>query len=154
MIRKLSRIIQKFFAPYALRRTPYAVAGFTLVEVMVSVSILALGSSLIYEAFFTNLDLCNYYEDYLSITPWINEKIWQAQNSLSRAVSPGPIETDGVFINGNRKFVWDLSYVALDEIKEDYKLYKIDLSVNWRVGKRPFALSRSAYALYEKRHSD
>ena len=128
--------------------------GFTLVEVMVAVSILALGSALIHEAFFTNLDLCNYYEDYLNIAPWINEKIGQVQNSLSRVTSPGPIETGGILINGNRKFVWDLLYVPLDEIREDYKLYKIDLSVHWQVGKRPFGLSRSAYALYEKRHSD
>ncbi len=128
--------------------------GFTLVEVMVAVSILALGSALIYEAFFTSLDLCNYYEDYLNIAPWLNEKIWEVQNSLSRVDNPGLIETGGLFINGNRKFTWDLSYLPLDEIKEEYKLYKIDLAVHWQVGKRPFSLSRNTYALYEKRPSN
>ncbi len=125
--------------------------GFTLVEVMVAVSILALGTALIYEAFFTSLDLFNYYEDYLNIAPWANEKIWQVQNSLGRFVSPGPIETGGSLFRRNRKFSWDLSYALLDELNEECKLYRIDLAVNWRVGKRSFSLSRDAYVLYENR---
>ena len=125
--------------------------GFTLIEVMIATSVLALGIVFIYEAFFTSLDLYNYYEDYLNISPWLNEKMWEAKDTLSRVTSPEPLEKSGSLIKGNRQFSWDLSYALLDKIEKERKLYRVDLTVYWQVGKKSFSLSRNTYALYAKK---
>lgn len=121
--------------------------GFTLIEIMVTVAILSLGMVLIYEAFFIVLDSFNYCSDYLNVASWIDEKIWQAQDSLTRRGS-FDADTIGEFINRNKVFKWSLSHNPIDEAEG---LHRIDLVLSWQEGKRTIRLSRSAYAIYEEK---
>lgn len=122
--------------------------GFTLIEVMVATAILSFGIVLIYQAFFTLLDSFGYYQHYLKISPFTNEKMWQAQDALRRLGAQAQVETNGNFTKGNRNCFWNLSYGLLDEAN-NYFLYKIDLVVAWEEGNRNVRLVRSAYATYE-----
>ena len=121
--------------------------GFTLIEVMAAAAILASGVVLVYEALFNCLDAFNYYSDYLGIVSWADEKIWQAQDSLGNSGALS-MENSGEYVNKNRTFLWAISYGSLDQ-KAD--LFKIDLNVSWRHGKKQLKLSRTAYALYAKK---
>ena len=123
--------------------------GFTLIEVMVTTCILSLGIVLIYESFFISLDSLNYYSNYLNVASWMDEKIWQAQNNLSRFGLLIPIETQGEFLNGNKNFRWNLSYNLIEDTQN---LYQIDLILSWQEGKRKVKLLRTAYAMYVEEH--
>jgi len=120
--------------------------GFTLVEVMVATAVLSLGTVLIHEAFFISLDSINYCSNYLNVMPWMNEKLWEAQDNLGRYGTLGTTGTGGKFTSGNKDFNWILSYSLKDG------LYKIAVSLSWREGRRRIWLTRDAYAIaYEKK---
>jgi len=119
--------------------------SFTLIEVMVTTAILSLGTVLIYEAFFISLNSFNYCSNYLNIVSLADEKIWQAQDNLSRLGPQAQVETKGVFINRNKNFAWNLSY-NLIEVTQG--LYRIDLILSWQQGPRKVKLLRTAYATY------
>jgi prepilin-type N-terminal cleavage/methylation domain-containing protein len=122
------------------------VKGFTLIEVMVASAILAFGTVFIYEALFKCLDAYNYYECYLNVLPWMDEKIWQVQDELSNSGNFSE-ETSGEFVNKNRKFLWDLSIAGSGQ---ESGLFKIDLKTSWQSGRKRLSLSRSAYALLDQ----
>ena len=120
--------------------------GFTLVEVMAAAVILALGVVMIYQGFFISLDSLGYCLDYLRLSPLADEKIWQAQDALSRLGPKAEIGTSGNFIYGRRSFGWNLSY---NSPEGSLGLYEINLSVLWKNGRREALLKRGAYALYK-----
>lgn len=123
--------------------------GFTLIEVMVTVVVLSLGIVLIYEALFTSVNAFSYCSNYFKTASWTEEKIWQAQDNLSRLGPLAKVDTAGAFISRNRKFNWHLSYKVIDD-KSTLYLYKIDFSLLWAEGKRKTKLIRTAYAIYEE----
>jgi prepilin-type N-terminal cleavage/methylation domain-containing protein len=125
--------------------------GFTLVEVMVATAILAFATVLIYRAFFICLDAFSYYANYLYIAPRTQETLWQAQDSLSRLGSLSDVERVGEIAYGNKRFNWDLSYVLIDEIKDDSQLYRIDMLTWWQTGAKRIEVSKTAYALFKQK---
>ena len=122
-------------------------SGFTLMEIMVATVVLSLGIVLIYQAFFVSLDSFNYCSDYLKVVSWADEKIWQAQDSLSHFGAASEIEARGSLVTRNKSFDWDLSYSLIGSPPD---LYKIDLLLSGSTGKRRLRLSRTAYAIYEE----
>lgn len=123
--------------------------AFTLVEIMVTTAVLSLGAVLIYEAFFILADSFNYYADYLHLASWMDEKIWDAQDSLFRFGSLADIQTEGNLVSRNKEFVWYLSYGLIDR-SEDFYLYSIDLILSGQERRKKSEFSRSAYATYHK----
>jgi prepilin-type N-terminal cleavage/methylation domain-containing protein len=121
--------------------------GFTFLEVMVAAAVLALGTVLIYEAFFTSLNSYNYYVDYLNVASWADDKIWQAEFKLLQGISPASQEA-GEFRENNKIFNWNLNYGLLDE---QTGLYSIDLFLSWKTGKRELALSRNTYCILQQK---
>ena len=115
-------------------------------EVMIATCVLSLGTVLIYESFFISLDSFNYYSNYLNVAPWMDEKIWQAQDNLSRLGSSSQIDTTGEFRNRNKNFRWNLSYNLISQ-----NLYQIDFTLSWQEGSRKVNLLRSTYAMYEEK---
>jgi prepilin-type N-terminal cleavage/methylation domain-containing protein len=125
--------------------------SFTLIEVMIATSVLAIGSILIYEALFIALDSYNYCDNYLRVVQLMNEKMWQAQENLAEQSNLGDIQAHGEFIEKNKLYNWDLSYSLVDEAKGKYKLSRIDLTLSWQEGRRLVNLSRNAYALFRQK---
>ena len=124
--------------------------GFTLVEILVAVSILSMGIVAIFQTFFVNIDLLSHYKDYLNVMPWVDEKIWEAQNQLTRYGSLGPqMRTSGTLIVGVDKYPWNLNY----KLKERKKLL---FQVSFYISRerqnqtREFHIERTAYAYYQE----
>ncbi len=122
--------------------------GFTLIEVMVAASVLALGIILIYEAFFISLNAFNYSSHYLVAAPWLEEKMWEAYDAIRISGESARIETGGVVTKKGKDFKWGLSFGPIDASQG---LYKIDAGLFWEEGPRAVRLSRSAYAVYVER---
>jgi len=122
--------------------------AFTLVEVLVAMMVLALGTVLIYESFFKSLDAFNYYSRYLTLTSVMDEKVWEAGDSIARLGNLSAIKNSGTFSSNNRDFRWSLSD---SPIEEQGNLFRIDFALHWREGKRNIWLSRATYAIYEER---
>lgn len=128
--------------------------GFTLIEVMVATAVLSLGAVLISESFFISLDSFDYYANYLTLASWADEKLWGAQDQLSRFGNAAQIQPGGRIVNRNKDIGWSLSSSVVDEAKglpSGLSLYRINLDLSWQEGHRKARLSRSAYALYEKK---
>jgi len=123
-------------------------SGFTFVELMATAVVLSLCSLLLYNAFSASLQTFNYCSNYLKIAPWASEKLWQIQNSLEQeGNSDSSVETNGVFTAGQKDFFWQLSSGVTGA---DSGLYKIDLMLSWKEGRKNMETSRSAYALFFK----
>jgi hypothetical protein len=112
---------------------------------MVATCVLALSTLLVYEAFFVSLDTFNYCSNYLNIASWMDEKIWQLQDDLTR-FGKSDQDMQGTLRINNKDFEWISMFNLIDEVA---KLYKLDLTISWQQGKRQVRLSRTAYAMHE-----
>lgn len=124
--------------------------GFTLVEILVAVSILSMGIVSIFQTFFVNIDLLSHYKDYLNVMPWVDEKIWEAQNQLMRYGSLGPqVRTNGTLVVGVKKYPWNLDYKLKDREKLLFQI-SFHMDRERQTQTRDFHLERTAYAYYQE----
>jgi prepilin-type N-terminal cleavage/methylation domain-containing protein len=121
--------------------------GFTLIEVMVAAMVLVAGVVFIYESFFMSLDLFGYCSDYLNVSTWMSEKVWEIQDSIRQYGFLAHIDKRGSFTRRGRHFAWNASCNLISEAP-DMDLYNIALNLSWRVGVRSFKMNRAAYATY------
>lgn len=124
--------------------------GFTLIEVMLAASVLALGALIVYQAFFIALDSFNYYSHYLDVVSFANGKIWLAQQKLEESADLSAIETSGEFSSDGRTYTWGLTNSLLEDEKNKAKLFKLFFELRWREGNKSAGIYREAYALQKK----
>ncbi|MCK5493208.1 MAG: prepilin-type N-terminal cleavage/methylation domain-containing protein [Candidatus Omnitrophica bacterium] len=127
---------------------PKTKRSFTLIEVMLSTVVLALGIVVIYESFFRSLDLFGYYNNYLNVASSADEIIWNAQNELNLFGPTAVFANKGVISQNNKDFNWNLFY---ESINPENNLYKIDLFFSWKEGSKDVKLLRTEYAVYTKK---
>lgn len=137
-----------------VRRIPHPVSrnpkrGFTLIEVMVAATVLSLGTVLIHEIFFRSLELANYSYNYLNFAPWLDERLWQAQNSLSKLGKLDPKETKGKIRGQSKDCEWSVLYNLINSSLSQ-QLYKVDIVAFWQEGQKKVKFQRTAFAIYEK----
>ncbi|MFA5147381.1 MAG: type II secretion system protein [Candidatus Omnitrophota bacterium] len=121
--------------------------AFTLIEIMVTTVVVSLTAVLVYETYFRSLDLLNYCYDYFGVVSRAEERMWQAQNELTRFNTLMETPTNEVLTLDNKSFVWALSYSGIGDI---YGLYRIDSALSWQEGRKKMVISRTAYALYSE----
>ena len=126
------------------RRTIALNRGFTLIEVMMSVAILAFGIVSIYEALFVSVDTYSYYTHYLSTQDWISEKIWKVQEELMITQELKSEQTSGQIVRNHKTFDWVMAVSQLDEAQG---LYKVNVTLFWNEGEKQVSISREAYLL-------
>ncbi len=117
---------------------------------MATTAVLSLGIVFLYEAFFKSLDAYNYYRSFLEVAAWADEKIWLTQDALRLSGGRADIDRSGELNTQGKAFRWNVSYGLLDS-SPDSGLYKIDLALSWKEGRRQRELTRAAYALYEEK---
>ena len=118
--------------------------GFTLIEVMVTVAILAFGIVTIYEALFISMDAFGFYTNYLNTQDWGNEKIVEVQGQLTQMQILEPGEVSGQIVRDHKTFDWSMT---ISPVNEELGLYKIDLTLSWKQGSKTVSSSRAAYLL-------
>ncbi len=121
--------------------------GFTLIEIMVAVAILAFGITAVYRSFFVSLDVLDYYSNYLFAQGWLNDKVWDLQDRLMRSEAVTTGDKVGAFMNENKDFIWRTSVNPVDE---NYGAYRLDLTLSWMQGNREINVYRGAYAVQQE----
>ena len=112
--------------------------GFTLIEIMITVSILALGTVMITQSNMMSLDVYGRYDNRLKIQNFAGEKIWEAKEKILESEFPEAEETAGDVSIRHRDYQWRLAVTAA-EIKN---LYQIRLDISWPEGRREGHLTR------------
>jgi len=118
--------------------------GFTLVEVMMTVAILAFGIVAVYEALFVSMDTYGYYTHYLGTQDWIGEKIWEVQSDLINAGVLTEEQTSGQIVRDHKTYDW---IMAITTINERQGLYKVKVTLSWFEGNKKVNTTRATYLL-------
>ena len=121
--------------------------GFSFVELMAVVVVLSLGILVVYEGYLVSLRGFDYCRNYLTVQPWIDQKMWDICDKLSRYNTLLTENTAGAFIIQNKRFNWSLNYSLLEQIKSK-SLYRLELNVFWHEGVNRINVRRGTYALY------
>jgi len=107
-------------------------AGFTLVEILVAVSILAIAIITIFQVFIVNWDARLRSEDY---TRAVIIAIEEMEKAIEQTRMGEMMETDGSLAEEKRQFDWRFTDSDVDV--EDYpKLKEINMETEWKEGKR------------------
>jgi len=120
--------------------------GFTLIEIMVTTAVLAFGIVSIFQALFVVMGAFSYISHYLDVVSVADEKVWQVQDTLMRLGPQAAFQPQGEFDTGGKIYDWKLSVQRPDPAAG---LYRVDLSTQWKEGRRNYRLERSAYVIYE-----
>jgi prepilin-type N-terminal cleavage/methylation domain-containing protein len=129
-------------------KTGIRLKGFTFVEIMMASSVLALGAVFLYQAFFVSVDAFQQCDNYLYALTFADDKIWESQDTLRRNAALGNMNSQDFFPGSNRYFNWQVSSSVIKEVKDRYKLFRIELAVDWQQGRRQSSLTRTAYLMY------
>jgi prepilin-type N-terminal cleavage/methylation domain-containing protein len=116
--------------------------GFTLIEVLLAVSFLALGTLMIQEGFLRCATLYGRYANTMRASVWTNEILWEAREAALFTEVP-PASSEGEFEAEGVPFRWRLASSVVTGAKD---LYSIKLTVEWNEGSRPQSLVREIYA--------
>lgn len=123
-----------------MSRTGNDASGFTLLELLVTVAIVALGMVLIYEALFMSLDTLALASERFQAVEWSNDKMWEAQDRLNQYGFLTQ-EADGGEILVNQKALhWTSRVRPLTET-----LYQVDLRMTWKTGSRDMVFRRASW---------
>ena len=118
-------------------------AGFTLVEVMVTVVVLSVGLVAVYEAFLVSLDTMGIFHNRLNAQFIATEQIDRIQRELNLPTGTFlPSSQSGIREIDNRKFAWQL-VLSLDDINQE--LYSVNAIVLWKDAQRERSINRQAY---------
>lgn len=120
--------------------------GLTLIEVMLTVSLLSLGTVMIYQANILSLAVYGRYSHRLSLQNWAEEKIWEAKQLILESDNPETGASQGSFQHLGKNFDWK-SETRLTLESEDKKVsfYGILLAISWEEEGKPAFLYRSAH---------
>ena len=122
-------------------------AGFTLIEVMVTVAILSLGTVFISQSNLTTMNVYGRYINRIAIQNWAEEKIWETKQMILESDAPETGQHSGTIQESGRTYDWQLDV----EPNDTNDVYGITLDMSWPESGKTAYLRRSAYQLKEKR---
>ncbi len=118
--------------------------GFTLIEVMVTVSVLALGTILIQQGLLRSATVLNHYSNLLTVQRWNHERFWASRDSLFYTKDAGEGKLSGSFTQANREFHWTES----DQLEG--QAYRVTLDLQWNEGNNPVSWNSVCLAAAKK----
>jgi prepilin-type N-terminal cleavage/methylation domain-containing protein len=119
--------------------------GFSLIEVLIAVSILSLGSVFIYQSNMMTLHAYGKYMRRLAIQNWADQKIWDARQSIFEENSPMTGESAGELPYRGTNYRWNMSVASA--ASQDF--YGISLRVSWKESGQWTSVNRFGFA-YKK----
>lgn len=129
--------------------------GFSFIEVMVTVCVLAFGLVGVYQAFFTSLNCIDHMTYRIHAMTLLDNQIEMLQKQL---------ELKGELYIGNLKDSYpvrinnrpvDYAYeIALKDLGNSSNVYQLDLSIKWKERARNVRISRSVYIFDPGRNNE
>lgn len=117
-------------------------AGFTLLEVMLAVSILSLGLVAVVRSYITSLRALQISQDFLIADLLLEEKIWQKQEENIRRGGVVPEEEQSEFAPPFDNFNYKISFIEQEDLPT---LYKSTFTIFWQQGERQQSISYLTY---------
>jgi hypothetical protein len=116
-------------------------AGFTLIEVLLAVSFLALGTLMIQEGFLRSTTFYGRYVNTMRASSWMSERLWEARQAALFSKDP-PVSEGGSFESEGLVYRWTL------DVKQPNKgVYQLRLAVDWgEPGRGGSSIVREIYA--------
>jgi prepilin-type N-terminal cleavage/methylation domain-containing protein len=111
--------------------------GFSLVETLLAVLILAVGLTLVLRSFGSSLDALGNSAGYTRGLALVEERLWELESKGS--IVPGT--TTGQFAEEDRDFRWEVKASELGQMK----LCETQVTVSWAQRGRPRAISVVTY---------
>ena len=117
-------------------------AGFSLIELMLTMVFVMLGAQMIQGTMLRAADVYGRYTDTLKVSLWSQEQVDRAREALLR----DELESkSGTLEAKNKDFQWRQDVVPMD----GHNLYKLDLSMSWTESGKPLTFQKSVY-IYQK----
>ena len=114
--------------------------GFTLIEILITVSLLALATVFITQANLLSGAVYGRYANRLEIQNWAAQKMWDIKESILAEDFPNVSPTQGAVEGKTRSYQWK---AAIEQQQEKLtELYLIRLEVLWREGGQDNRLDR------------
>ncbi len=120
-------------------------SGFTLIEILITVSIVSLATVFIVQSNLTNLSAFGRYENRLDIQQWSLEKIADTKRAILESETPESGISSGTVSGKTRPYNWKLE--VTEETTKFGNVYFIDLSVSWLQGSQEVLLERHSGVL-------
>jgi len=99
---------------------------------------------LLFEAFFTCMDVFTYSLRRMDVQRWMNEKFWETEDELVRFGVLDIGNRKGTFTETGKRFDWSMS-VNLAGTAQEFYLYRLDLVVYWKQGNRNVRMPQTVY---------
>ena len=114
--------------------------GFSLIEVLITVSLLASATVFITQANLLSGAVYGRYANRLEVQNWAEQKMWEIKESILTSDSPDMSPVQGTVEGKTRSYQWK---AAIEQQQEKLtELYLIRLEVLWREGGQDNRLDR------------
>ncbi len=123
-------------------------SGFTLIEVMLAVSVLALGTLIIQQGLLRSANVLGHASNVLTVQSRADQKIWDVKETFLYAAAPSAEGQNGSFTGQGREFHW---VVKAELLEPEQEFYLLRLTVNWLEGNKPMEFKREIYATNNKK---
>lgn len=120
-------------------------AGFTFIEIMVTLAVLSGSIVMIYRALFSSLDHMSRLNSRLYADILLEDRIATIERTL-RAYKALPFELNPPqAVDVGAKEIQFTPQMKISEVSGFMDVFQIDLALQWQEGQRQIQLSRSAY---------
>ena len=116
--------------------------GMTLIEILVSVTLLSVGLILLYQPLLASLDALAYVDDRIQANYLISGKLWELEEKASKLGRLPAFASQGTWLGKDKTFNFKM---AAEPMSLDRQLQQIKVGVSWRGAGRNKKMVRSAY---------
>ena len=119
------------------------IRGFTLLEVMLAVTILAVGLVLVVRSYITSLRVIKISQELSVANLLLEEKIWERQEKQMQDLGAIAEDEEGEFAPPFDNFSYQISFIEQEDLPLEYEgsLYKGLFEVSWQQRKRRHSTS-------------
>jgi Tfp pilus assembly protein PilV len=123
------------------------IRGISLIEVLLSISILSGGLVAVYQPLLSSLDILNYADVRSEASRLASDFIWQLEQDVQRMGELSYENKVGILLGQDRTYQYDLNVYPVSKLPQ---LRELELSVSWTVGGRQKHINRLSYMVFEK----